>query len=199
MDVEIEHDDLNQKFLTNLASEWLMHTIVWRNRSDLNTISLDDLYNHLKVYEFEVQKKSEPNSQNMAFISLAKHSRGNEEVNTASDWSYMANDEENHALIADEETPTEFALMAKTSGESEVFDNSLCSKACFQTALKDLDSLLESQILDKNKEGLGYSVVYPPPAQIYSPPKKDMSWIGLPECTDDTVTDYSRPTPTIES
>nr|GEW98546.1 uncharacterized mitochondrial protein AtMg00810-like [Tanacetum cinerariifolium] len=81
---EIKQDDLNQKFLTSLAPEWLMHTIVWRNRSDLDTISLDDLYNHLKVYEFEVQKKSEPNSQNMAFISLAKHSRGNEEVNTAS-------------------------------------------------------------------------------------------------------------------
>nr|GEY41637.1 hypothetical protein [Tanacetum cinerariifolium] len=31
MDVEIEHDDLNQKFLTSLAPEWLMHTIVWRN------------------------------------------------------------------------------------------------------------------------------------------------------------------------
>nr|GEV23890.1 hypothetical protein [Tanacetum cinerariifolium] len=54
------------------------------NRSDLDTISLDDLYNHLKVYESEVQKKSEPNSQNMAFISSAKHSSGNEEVNTVS-------------------------------------------------------------------------------------------------------------------
>nr|GEY46817.1 hypothetical protein [Tanacetum cinerariifolium] len=38
-----------------------------------------------------------------------------------------------------------------------------------------------------------YSVVPPPAAQIYSPPKKDMSWIGLPEFKDDTVTDYSRP------
>nr|GFA92091.1 hypothetical protein [Tanacetum cinerariifolium] len=84
MDVEIEQDDLNKKFLTSLAPEWLMHTIVWRNRSDLDTMSLDDLYNHLKVYESEVQKKSEPNSQNMAFISSAKHSRGNEDVNTAS-------------------------------------------------------------------------------------------------------------------
>nr|GEV01664.1 hypothetical protein [Tanacetum cinerariifolium] len=53
------------------------------------------------------------------------------------DWSYMANDEENHALVADEEAPTEFALMAKTSVESEVFDNSLCSKAC----KKNTDSL----------------------------------------------------------
>nr|GFC95446.1 hypothetical protein [Tanacetum cinerariifolium] len=84
MDVEIKQDDRNQKFLTSLAPEWLMHTIVWRNRSDLNTMSLDDLYNHLKVYESEVQKKSEPNSQNMAFISSAKHNSGNKEVNIAS-------------------------------------------------------------------------------------------------------------------
>nr|GEW50416.1 hypothetical protein [Tanacetum cinerariifolium] len=59
-----------------------MHTIVWRNRSDLDTMSLDDLYHHLKVYKPEVQKKSD--SQNMAFISLAKNSSGNGEVNTAS-------------------------------------------------------------------------------------------------------------------
>nr|GFC54123.1 hypothetical protein [Tanacetum cinerariifolium] len=64
---------------------------------------------------------------------------------------------------------------------------------------KDLDSLLESQRLDKNKEGLGYSNVPPLLAQIYSPPKKDMSWTGLLEFKDDTVTDYSRPSPTIES
>nr|GEU51124.1 hypothetical protein [Tanacetum cinerariifolium] len=53
-------------------------------KSDLDTMSLYDLCNHLKVYESKVQKKSESNSQNMAFISLAKHSSGNEEVNTAS-------------------------------------------------------------------------------------------------------------------
>nr|GEY86136.1 hypothetical protein [Tanacetum cinerariifolium] len=292
MDVEIEHDDLNQKFLTCLAPEWLMHTIVWRNRSDHDTMSLDDMYNHLKVYESKVQKKLEPNSQNMAFISLAKHSSGNEEVNTASvstvstnvstasanigvatisqdtacayfasqsscsqikfedinqideddmeemdikwnmallsmradrfwkktgkkisiqgtdvagfdkskvecfnfhkighfargcralrsqdrgrrdnykqgskveeqapkalmaidgvgwDWSYMANDEENHALIADEETPTEFSLMAKTSAESEVFDNSLCSKASL--------AQVESRLAEHRSQELKY-------------------------------------------
>nr|GEW71217.1 hypothetical protein [Tanacetum cinerariifolium] len=84
MDIEIKQDDMNQKFLTSLAPEWLMYTIVWRNKSDLDTMSLDDLYNHLKVYEPEVQKKLESNSQNMAFISSAKTSNGKEEVNTAS-------------------------------------------------------------------------------------------------------------------
>nr|GEX76770.1 ribonuclease H-like domain-containing protein [Tanacetum cinerariifolium] len=139
------------------------------------------------------------------------------------DWSYMANDEENHALVAEKEALTEFALMANTSAESKVFDNSLCSKHCkkntdslnktlkkekegldgklagFQIASKDLDSLLESQRLDKNKEGLGYSAVPPPPAQLYSSPKKDLSWTGLPKFKDDIVTNYSRPTPTVES
>nr|GEY14307.1 hypothetical protein [Tanacetum cinerariifolium] len=36
MDVDVDKDDLNQKFLTSLAPEWLMHTIVWRNRNDLD-------------------------------------------------------------------------------------------------------------------------------------------------------------------
>nr|GEU85187.1 hypothetical protein [Tanacetum cinerariifolium] len=82
MNVEIEQDDLNQKFLTSLAPEWLMYTIVLRNRSDLDTMSLDDLSNHLKVYEPKVQKKSESNSHNMAFNFSAKNRSGKEEKKT---------------------------------------------------------------------------------------------------------------------
>nr|GFB96143.1 hypothetical protein [Tanacetum cinerariifolium] len=44
------------------------------------------------------------------------------------DWSYMANDEEDHALVADEEAPTEFALMANTSTESKASNNQSKSK-----------------------------------------------------------------------
>nr|GFD22853.1 hypothetical protein [Tanacetum cinerariifolium] len=33
------------------------------------------------------------------------------------DWSYMANEGEDHALVADGETPTEFALMANTKSK----------------------------------------------------------------------------------
>nr|GEZ51835.1 ribonuclease H-like domain-containing protein [Tanacetum cinerariifolium] len=36
------------------------------------------------------------------------------------DWSFMANEEKDHALVVDEEAPIEFALMAKNSAESEV-------------------------------------------------------------------------------
>nr|GFD07653.1 ribonuclease H-like domain-containing protein [Tanacetum cinerariifolium] len=50
--------------------------------NDLDTMSLDDLYNHLKMYEAEVQKMSNSNSQDMAFISSSKNS-SNEDGNTA--------------------------------------------------------------------------------------------------------------------
>nr|GEY64960.1 putative ribonuclease H-like domain-containing protein [Tanacetum cinerariifolium] len=321
MDVEVKQDNLNQNFLTSLAPEWLMHTIVWRNRSDLDTMSLDDLYNHLKVYETEVQKKMEPNTQNMAFISSAKHSRGNDKVNTASVYTASINVSTASANIAtasisqettcsyiasqssrsqikfedinqiDEDDMEEMdikwnmALLSlradkfwkktrknisiqgsdvagfdklkvecfnchkmghftrecraprnqdrgrrdnyRQGTESKVFDNSLCSKDCKKNndslnskitdltdklfdaknmiyhclliASKDLDNLIESQRSDKSKEGLGYIVVPPPPAQLYLSFKKDLSWTGLSECVDDTVTDYSRPSPTVKS
>nr|GEX36416.1 hypothetical protein [Tanacetum cinerariifolium] len=112
----------------------------------------------------------------------------------------MANDEEDHALVADEVAPTEFALMANTSAESKQEKGGVDGKlAGLLTASKDLYNLIESQRSEKNKEGLGYNVVPPPTAQLFLSPKKDLSWIGLPECADDTVTDYSRPSPTVES
>nr|GFB91737.1 hypothetical protein [Tanacetum cinerariifolium] len=64
---------------------------------------------------------------------------------------------------------------------------------------KDLENLIESQRSDKVKEGVGYNTVPPPAADLYLSPKKDLSWTGLPEFVDDTVTDYSRPSPTVAS
>nr|GEY36619.1 hypothetical protein [Tanacetum cinerariifolium] len=268
MDVEIKQDDLNQKLLTSLSPEWLMHTIVWRNRSDLDTMSLDDFSGNEEVNTASVstastnvspasaniraasisqdiacayiasqsngsQIKFEDTNQidkdemeemdikwNMALLSMradrfwkktgknisiqgidvAGFDKSNVECFNCHKMGHFASEckaprsqdrerrdnyrqgSKDHALVADEEALTEFALMAKTSADSE-----------------DIDSLLESQRLDKNKEGLGYSSVPPPPAQVYSPPKRDLSWTCIPEFADDTVTDYSRPSPAIES
>nr|GFA69258.1 hypothetical protein [Tanacetum cinerariifolium] len=61
------------------------------------------------------------------------------------DWSYMENVED-HALVADGESPTEFALMANI--ENKVSDNSLCSNECkkntdsLNSKIKDLKSKL---------------------------------------------------------
>ncbi|GJY05883.1 reverse transcriptase domain-containing protein [Tanacetum coccineum] len=57
--------------LRSLPSEWKTHTLIWRNKPDLDTLSMDDLYNNLKIYETEVKgsSSSNQNSQNVAFVS----------------------------------------------------------------------------------------------------------------------------------
>ncbi|GJS63548.1 uncharacterized mitochondrial protein-like protein [Tanacetum coccineum] len=49
----ISQENLNQKFLRSLSPEWNTHTIMWRNKPEIDTLSLDDLYNNLKIYEPE--------------------------------------------------------------------------------------------------------------------------------------------------
>ncbi|GJV73869.1 ribonuclease H-like domain-containing protein [Tanacetum coccineum] len=51
----IPQEDINQKFFRSLSQEWTMHTIVWRNKPEIETLSLDDLFNNLKAYESEVK------------------------------------------------------------------------------------------------------------------------------------------------
>ncbi|GKE05949.1 ribonuclease H-like domain-containing protein, partial [Tanacetum coccineum] len=46
---KILQEDVNQKLLRSLSPEWNTHAIVWRNKYDLDTMSMYDLYNNLKV------------------------------------------------------------------------------------------------------------------------------------------------------
>nr|GEW98786.1 ribonuclease H-like domain-containing protein [Tanacetum cinerariifolium]GEX19713.1 ribonuclease H-like domain-containing protein [Tanacetum cinerariifolium] len=82
---KLSHKDVNQKLLRSLSPEWNTHVVVWRNKADLDTMSMDDLYNNLKVYELEVKGMSSLNSstQNMAFVSSSNKNNTNGAVNIA--------------------------------------------------------------------------------------------------------------------
>nr|GEX30028.1 hypothetical protein [Tanacetum cinerariifolium] len=79
--------NVNQKLLRSLSPEWNTHVVVWRNKANLDTMSMDDLYNNLKVYEPEVKGMSSSSSstQNMNFVSSLNNntSSTNRAVNTA--------------------------------------------------------------------------------------------------------------------
>ncbi|GJX50122.1 ribonuclease H-like domain-containing protein, partial [Tanacetum coccineum] len=81
----LSQEDVNQKLLRSLSPEWNTHTIVWRNKPELETMSMDDLYNNLKLYEPEVKgiSSSSTSTQNMAFVSSNNSGSINEIVNTA--------------------------------------------------------------------------------------------------------------------
>nr|GFB18221.1 hypothetical protein [Tanacetum cinerariifolium] len=69
--VSLSLKDVNMKFLRSLPSEWKTHTLIWRNKTDLEDKSLDDLFNSLKIYESEVKHLSSigNDSHNLAFVS----------------------------------------------------------------------------------------------------------------------------------
>ncbi|GJR68937.1 hypothetical protein Tco_0015002 [Tanacetum coccineum] len=90
---KLSQEDVNQKLLSSLAPEWNTHAIVWRNKSELETMSMDDLYNNLKVYEPEVKgmSSSTTTTQNITFVSSLNNNTSssnntrstNNNVNTA--------------------------------------------------------------------------------------------------------------------
>nr|GEV99001.1 ribonuclease H-like domain-containing protein [Tanacetum cinerariifolium] len=63
------------------------HVVVWRNKANLDTMSMDDLYNNLKVYEpeFKGMSSSSSSTHNMDFVSSSNNnsSSTNGRVNTA--------------------------------------------------------------------------------------------------------------------
>ncbi|GJW00976.1 hypothetical protein Tco_1556227 [Tanacetum coccineum] len=70
-----------------MSPEWNKHAVVWRNKANLDTINIDDLYNNLKVYEPEVKgiSSSSSSTQNMAFVSSSNNNTSSsiEVVNAA--------------------------------------------------------------------------------------------------------------------
>nr|GEU82077.1 hypothetical protein [Tanacetum cinerariifolium] len=69
--VSLSQEDVNLKFLHSLPFEWKTHTLIWRNKADLEEQSLDDLFSSLKIFETEVKHSSSigTDTQNLAFVS----------------------------------------------------------------------------------------------------------------------------------
>nr|GEW49832.1 hypothetical protein [Tanacetum cinerariifolium] len=84
-EVSLSQEDVNLKFLQSLPSEWKTHTLIWRNKTDLEEQSLDDLFNSLKIYEVEVKSSSSvgTTTQNIAFLSSSNTDSTTESVSVA--------------------------------------------------------------------------------------------------------------------
>nr|GEW74819.1 ribonuclease H-like domain-containing protein [Tanacetum cinerariifolium] len=180
----LSQEDINLKFLRSLPNKRRTHTLIWRNKTDLEDQSLDDLFNSLKIYEVHVSAlpnvdtlsdaviysffASQSNSPQLDNDDLKKIDADDlEEIDLKCyDWSFQA-----------EEEPTNYALMAFTSSSSSSSDNELRDNALvvlrkkfekakqerdelklklekFQTSSINLSQLLASQTNDKTK--LGY-------------------------------------------
>ncbi|GJW58585.1 hypothetical protein Tco_0105316, partial [Tanacetum coccineum] len=69
-------EDANHKFLRSLPPAWDSLAMTMRTKKNIDTLSIDDLYNNLSVFEQDIQKTSSSSqtSDNVAFLSQAKAS-----------------------------------------------------------------------------------------------------------------------------
>nr|GEW36309.1 hypothetical protein [Tanacetum cinerariifolium] len=173
----------SKKLLRSLPSEWKTHALIWRNKAEIETISLDDLYNNLKIYEPKRTGSSSisQNPQNVPFIS----SNSTSSTNKADNIVYEVNIAHTQGLQSVEEIlvhykKNEVVFTEKINIlnlEVKLRDNALdvytknLEKAKkeidelkltlekYQNSSKSLNTLLESQVSNKDKTRLGYKAV----------------------------------------
>ncbi|GJZ84840.1 hypothetical protein Tco_0650179 [Tanacetum coccineum] len=119
----ISQEDANLKLLRSLPSAWNNIALIMRNKSNLDTLSMDDLYNNLKVYEAEIkgQSSSSLNSQNVAFVSSKNTSSTNEAVNIAHEVSTASSQgQASSSTYADD---VMFSFFANQSNSPQFWNN----------------------------------------------------------------------------
>ncbi|GKB55505.1 ribonuclease H-like domain-containing protein [Tanacetum coccineum] len=80
----VSTEDVNQKFLRSLPASWSQVSLIMRTKPGVDTLSFDDLYNNLRVFESDVKGStaSSSSTQNVAFVSSESTSSTND-VSTA--------------------------------------------------------------------------------------------------------------------
>ncbi|GJX32110.1 hypothetical protein Tco_0241965 [Tanacetum coccineum] len=123
--VVIAQEDLNLNFLSSLPPEWNTHVVVWLNKPEIETISIDDLYNNFKIVEKKVNKSvgASSGAQNLAFMTASSTSSTNDtntaslEVSTASPNVNAASPQVSTASVSDN---TMYAFMVENPNGSNV-------------------------------------------------------------------------------
>ncbi|GJT85631.1 putative ribonuclease H-like domain-containing protein [Tanacetum coccineum] len=71
---EVSTEDANHKFLRSLPPAWSNLAMTMRTKPDVDTLSIDDLYNNLRVFEQEIQgaSKTSSSAQNVALFIKQK-------------------------------------------------------------------------------------------------------------------------------
>nr|GEX18751.1 hypothetical protein [Tanacetum cinerariifolium] len=166
-----------------------------RNKPDLDSMSIDDLYNNLKVYEPEVKwvSSSSTNTQNIAFVSSSLNNNtnsSNEAVNTAFRVTTAGTQDLEQIHPDDlEEMDLKWQMAMLTMRARRFLKNTgrkfnlNGNKTVAFDKRKSLNKLIDSQIIDNCKKGLRYNAIPSPHTGLFMPLKSDLSYIGLEEFT----------------
>ncbi|GKB11679.1 ribonuclease H-like domain-containing protein [Tanacetum coccineum] len=128
---EVSTEDANHKFLRSLPPAWSNRAMTMRTKPDVDTLSIDHLYNNLRVFEQELisTSKSSASAQNIAFVSHSKSSTNKvKSGHTGAYSTYTPNSSNN---IQEREVPAGFpneviySLFAKQSKDLDLLHEDL--------------------------------------------------------------------------
>ncbi|GJT75401.1 ribonuclease H-like domain-containing protein [Tanacetum coccineum] len=119
----VSTEDANQKFLRSLPSAWLQVSLIMRNKPGMDSLSFDDLYNNLRVFENDVKGStaSSSNLQNVAFVS--ENTSSTNDVSTAYGVSNASGHNSKH------EQTSSYSLLASQSSCPQLDHEDLDEKA----------------------------------------------------------------------
>ncbi|GKA22770.1 hypothetical protein Tco_0708732 [Tanacetum coccineum] len=128
---EVSTEDANHKFLKSLPPTWSNLAMTMRTKPDVDTLSIDDLYNNLRVFEQELTStsKSSASAQNVAFVSHSKSSTN--KVKSGHTGAYSTYTPTSSNNIQEREVPAGFAdeviysLFAKQSEDLDLLHEDL--------------------------------------------------------------------------
>ncbi|GKC43050.1 hypothetical protein Tco_1060772 [Tanacetum coccineum] len=70
-------EDANHKFLKSLPPAWSNLAMTMRTKPEVDTLSIDDLYNNLRVFEQEIQGPSKTSSSAQRLFAFVSQSKSN--------------------------------------------------------------------------------------------------------------------------
>ncbi|GKB48486.1 hypothetical protein Tco_0899239 [Tanacetum coccineum] len=128
---KVSTEDANHKFLRSLPLAWSNLAMTMRTKPDVDTLSIDDLYNSLRVFEQELTStsKSSACAQNVAFVSHSKSSTNKVKSGHTSAYSTCTPTSSNN--FQEREVPAGFAdeviysLFAKQSEDLDLLHEDL--------------------------------------------------------------------------
>nr|GEW88970.1 hypothetical protein [Tanacetum cinerariifolium] len=217
----LSQEDINLKFLRSLPTEWRTHTLIWRNKTNLEEQSLDDLFNSLKINEAEVKSSSSASTstQNIAFVG---HERILEQMDLLSwdlicqKWSATTttrNDtlqgsvamtrvfrqKRNQPTMLLWHSPLQ-ALLVLTMRQTNDKIRLGYNTQVFTSSMFDYDEMFTSEsdaslpaspIYDRYQSGDGYHAVPPPYTGTFMPPKPDLVFHNTPNVNETVHTAFN--------
>ncbi|GJW36586.1 ribonuclease H-like domain-containing protein [Tanacetum coccineum] len=175
----ISQEDANLKLLRSLPSAWNNIALIMRNKSDLNTLSMDDLYNNLKLdykdlEQIDADDLEEMNLKWQVGMLTMRVKRLIKKMGRKMD---LNDKETNLTKLID----SQISAKDKTGlGYDSQMNESGVVHSVFNSRESNVD---DSPVNDRFKIGEGFHAIPPPYTRNYMPSRPDLSFDGL----DDSV------------